>query len=142
MSHLFPSPEWANAYKDAINTNAAYKTAGKEWTHGVVAMVVKADAALGIPEDLGLWLDVHGGECRDCKLISAAEAMTAPFVIVSDYAKWKQVIRREIDPIKAMMQNKLKLTKGHMPTIVKYVNASRELVDSTSRVDTKFRDEA
>jgi putative sterol carrier protein len=141
MPHLFPSPEWALAYKDAINSNAAYKEAGKEWTQGVVAMVVKADAALDIPEDLGLWLDVHQGACRECKLISAAEAATAPFVIVSDYAKWKQVIRRELDPIKAMMQGKLKLTKGHMPTIVKYVNASRELVESTSRVDTKFRDE-
>src|SRR5262249_49692319 len=35
MGHLFPSPEWAAAYKDAINQNEAYKTAGKDWTHGV-----------------------------------------------------------------------------------------------------------
>lgn len=141
MSHLFPSPEWANAYKDAINGNAAYKEAGKDWTQGVVAMVVTADPALDLQEDLGLWLDVHQGACRDCRLVSAAEAQSAPFVIVSNYARWKQVIRREVDPIKAMMQGKLKLTKGHMPTIVKYVNASRELVESTSRVATKFRDE-
>ena len=142
MPHLFPSPEWADAYKDAINTNERYKDAGKDWTHGVVAMVVKADPSIGLPEDLGLWLDVHQGACRDCRLVPAAEAETAPFVIVADYARWKQVIRREIDPIKAMMQNRLKLTKGHMPTIVKYVNSSRELVESTSKVDTKFRDEA
>jgi putative sterol carrier protein len=141
MAYTFPSAEWASAYKDAINSNAAYKTAGKDWTHGVVAMVVKADPTLDIPEDLGMWLDVHQGECRECKLISAAEANAAPFVIVADYARWKQVIKREVDPIKAMMQGKLKLTKGHMPTIVKYVNASRELVESTSRVETKFKDE-
>jgi len=40
-----------------------------------------------------------------------------------------------------MMQGRLKLTKGHMPTMVKYVTASKELVASTSRVQTKFRDE-
>ncbi|RYG62444.1 Fis family transcriptional regulator, partial [bacterium] len=119
MSYLFPSPEWASSYKDAINSNPAYKIAGKEWTHGVVAMVVKAAPDLGIPDDLGLWLDVHQGACRDARLVPAAEAEGAPFVIVADYAKWKQVIRREMDPIKAMMQGKLKLTKGHMPTIVK-----------------------
>ncbi len=141
MSYNFPSPEWAIAYKDAINSNAAYKSAGKDWVQGVVAMVVKADPALDIPDDLGMWLDVHQGECRECKLVTAGEANTAPFVIVADYARWKQVIKRELDPIKAMMQGKLKLTKGHMPTIVKHVNASRELVESTSRVDTKFRDE-
>ena len=40
-----------------------------------------------------------------------------------------------------LMQNKLKLTKGHMPTIVKYVTSQRELVETTSLVATKFRDE-
>ena len=141
MPHLFPSPEWASAYKDAINTNPSYKQAGKDWTHGVVAMVVRAEASIGIPEDQGLMLDVHQGACRDCRLVSAAEAQTAPFVIVADYPRWKQVMKRELDPIKGMMQGKLKLTKGHMPTIVKYVNASRELVESTALVATKFRDE-
>ena len=53
----------------------------------------------------------------------------------------KAVIKKEDDPIKAMMQNKLKLTKGHMPTIVRYVNSSRELVNTSSSVPTKFRDE-
>lgn len=141
MPHLFPSQDWAEAYRVAINSNPAYQAAGKEWTHGVVAMVVKADPGLGIPEDIGMWLDVHEGTCRACRIVSAAEAQTAPFVIVSDYPRWKQVILKQVDPIKAMMQGKLKLTKGHMPTIVRYVNSSRELVESTSRVDTKFRDE-
>lgn len=137
----FPSPEWVAAYKDAINANANYKAASKDWTHGVVVMVVKADAALGIEEDLAMWLDVHQGHCRMTKLLPAKDAQDAPFVIEADYAKWKQVIRRELDPIKAMMQGKLKVTKGNMPTLVKYVHSNRELVESAARVDTKFRDE-
>jgi putative sterol carrier protein len=141
MALDFPSPEWANAYKDALNASTAYAEAGKDWTHGVVAMVVKADPALHIEQDMALWLDVHGGKCRDIKLIPATEADGAPFIIVASYARWKEVIKKEIDPIKAMMQNKLKLTKGHMPTIVKYVNSSRQLVETTSKVPTKFRDE-
>ncbi|MCA9589142.1 MAG: SCP2 sterol-binding domain-containing protein [Myxococcales bacterium] len=142
MSLDFPSPEWVAAYKDAINANPAYKTAGKDWTHGVVAMVVQADASLGIPEDLAMLLDVHQGTCRDCKLVPATEATaSAPFVVSAPYAQWKQVIKREIDPTKALMQGRLKLTKGHMPTMVKHVNASKQLVESTSAVPTKFRDE-
>jgi putative sterol carrier protein len=141
MSHLFPSPEWAAAYKEAINTNPKYKEAGKDWTHGAVAMVVKADPKLGIEKDTGLWLDVDRGACKECKIVSWEEAQAAPFVIVADYAKWKSVIKKELDPIKGMMQNKLKLTKGHMPTIVKYVTSQRELVETTSMVATKFRDE-
>ncbi len=141
MSIAFPSPEWCAAYKDAINANVAYKTAGKDWTHGVVAMVVKAEPSLGIETDQGMWLDVHQGQCRACNLVTMAEAEKAAFVIVADHARWKLVIKKELDPIKGMMQGKLKLTKGHMPTIVKYVQSTKELVESATHVPTKFRDE-
>jgi putative sterol carrier protein len=138
----FPSEAWVAAYKDAINANPEYAKAGKDWTHGAVAMVVKADPAAGIAEDMAMWLDVDSGRCRECKLVPASEAEEkAPFVVVATYAQWKQVIRREVDPTKALMQGKLKLTKGHLPTMVKYVNASKQLVESTSRVPTKFRGE-
>ena len=142
MAYDFPSPEWAAAYKDAINSNPLYKVAGKDWTHGAVAFVVKADPALRIEEDTALWLDMHQGECRGSRLAPAKEAeASSAFVIVAPYALWKIVIRGELDPTKGMMQGRLKLTKGHMPTMVKYVTASKELVASTSRVPTKFRDE-
>lgn len=142
MALDFPSPEWMAAYKDAINANAEYKKAGKDWTYGVVAMVVKAEPSVGIPEDLAMFLDVHAGECRACTLMTGKEAEEkAPFVVVASYAQWKQVIKKEIDPTKALMQGKLKLTKGHMPTMVKHVNASKQLVESTTRVPTKFKDE-
>jgi len=137
----FPSAEWCSAYKDAINANPRYKVAGKEWTHGAVAMVVMAEPSVGIAQDMAMWLDLHQGECRECRLTSREEAEKAPFVIVATYARWKEVIRGQLDPTKGMMQNKLKLTKGNMPTMVKFVTASKELVESTSRVPTQFMGE-
>ncbi|MGH7269027.1 MAG: SCP2 sterol-binding domain-containing protein [Polyangiaceae bacterium] len=137
----FPSAEWCNAYKDAINANSGYKIAGKEWTYGTVAMVVVAEPSIGLAEDMAMLLDVHQGECRSCVLASREEAEKAAFVLVGSYARWKEVIRKQLDPTKGMMQNKLKLTKGHMPTMVKHVAASKELVESTTRVATRFIDE-
>ena len=43
------------------------------------------------------------------------------------------MIRKELDPIKGMMQGKLKL-KGDLPTIVRAVKASQELVNSSATV--------
>jgi len=137
----FPSAEWCVAYKDAINANPGYKAAAREWTYGAVAMVVSAEPAIGIAEDTAMFLDVHQGTCRDCRLTSREEAEKASFVIVASYARWKEVIRKQLDPTKGMMQNRLKLTKGHMPTMVKFVTASKELVESTSMVPTLFIDE-
>lgn len=142
MSIEFPSQAWADAYCASINENANYKKAAKDWTHGVVAYVVKAEPAIGIPEDTAMLLDLHEGACRTIKVVPATEAESAPFIVTASYAQWKQVMKREIDPTKALMQGKLKLQKGHMPTMVKYVLASKELVESTAKVSTKFRDEA
>jgi putative sterol carrier protein len=105
-------------------------------------MVVTAEPAIGLPQDMAMWLDVHQGECRECRLTTREEADKAGFVIVASYARWKEVIRGQLDPTKGMMQNRLKLTKGHMPTMVKFVLASKELVASTSRVRTAFVDES
>lgn len=139
MAHKFPSEEWTVAYKDAVNGNEKYKVAGKDWTHGPVAMIIKANPAAGIAEDTGMVLDVDSGTCRGTRYIKGSEAADlANFVIVAEYEEWKKVIQREIDPIKAMMQGKLKLTKGHLPTIIKYVESSRQLVESAALVPTEF----
>jgi putative sterol carrier protein len=137
----FPSAEWCAAYEGAINANPGYRAAAKDWTHGPVAMVVVAEPSIGVPEDVAMWLDVHEGTCRSCRLVTRAEAEKASFVLVGTYARWKEVIRKELDPTKGMMQNKLKLTKGHMPTMVKYVSSNKELVESTTKVPTRFLDE-
>jgi len=138
--HAFPSAEWAAAFKQAIDQSQAYRQAAATWTHGAVALVVKADAALGLPDEIGLWLDLASGVCSAAKIVTGAEAEKAPFCIRGDYARWKSVLTKELDPIKAMMQKKLEL-KGLMTVIVKYVNASKELVECATRVPTRFLDE-
>jgi putative sterol carrier protein len=134
----FPSAEWTAAFKDAINANEGYAKAGQGWTHGQVAYVVKARPELGIERDTAMVLDLHAGECRGAELTDGEQARQADFVIVAEYERWKEVLSGEVDPTKAMMQNKLKLERGHLPTIVKFVVASKELVKSATAIDTDY----
>ena len=139
MSFAFPSQAWTSAYQEALNSNPAYQEAGKEWTDGPVWMVIEEDQALGIESDLGMILDVDSGHCRGTQYLKDKSAlMESPFVIVGPYAAWKEVIEGKIDPILSMMQGKLKLEKGHLPTIIRFVESSRQLVVSASRVPTDF----
>jgi putative sterol carrier protein len=140
MAFTFPSPEWAAEFKKAVQTSTAYKQAAATWTFGPVALLTKADPALGLAEDVGMWLEIEHGNCSDVRVVTRAEAEKAPFCISGEYARWKSVLKKELDPIKAMMQKKLEL-KGQMTTIVKYVNASKELVECATRVPTAFLDE-
>ncbi|MGE0791393.1 MAG: SCP2 sterol-binding domain-containing protein [Sandaracinaceae bacterium] len=138
MAIKFPSAEWTAAFKDAINQNPGYAKAGEGWTHGSVAYVVIARPELGIAQDTAMVLDLDRGKCRNATMVSGEEAQSADFVIRAEYERWREVLGGDVDPTKAMMQNKLKLEKGHLPTIVKYVLASKELVRSATTIDTDF----
>jgi putative sterol carrier protein len=132
------SEEWLKAYKEAIN-KSPYREAGKDWRAGPVALVIVKNPDVGLEQDVGLWLDLHEGVCRDALVCVREKAATAPFCITGEYSQWKQVLLKELDPIKGMMQGKLKL-KGDLPTIVRYVKAAQELVNAASNVDTEFLD--
>jgi putative sterol carrier protein len=140
MAYVFPSAEWIASFREEINTSTGYKQAGATWTQGPVALVCKANPDIGLGADFGIWLDLHQGVCREAHACGPEDAAQAPFCITGDYARWKQVIRKELDPIKGMMQGKLRL-KGDLPTIVRFVKASQELVECSTRVPTKFLDE-
>ncbi len=136
----FPSDEWVEAFGTVINNSEEYKIGGKDWTYGVTALVVKAQPEIGLTEDFGIWLDLHQGACREASHCTVEKAQTAPFCIWGDYARWKQVIHKELDPVKGMMQGKLKL-KGNLQIIVKNVKAAQALVSCASQVPSQFLDE-
>ena len=133
------SPEFASAFKDEINKSAVYKQAGKGWKW-TVGLVVEAEPDHNFPEAKGVFMDLFDGQARDIKVTSADAAGKADFVITAPYSRWKQVMQKELDPTKGMMQGKLKL-KGDLPTIVRYVKAANELVNLAQTVPTEFVDE-
>jgi putative sterol carrier protein len=136
----FPSEEWLHEYVGLINGSAEYREAAATW-EGDVTYVFEAEPDNGVPEDLYAWLDLWHGECRGSKYgVPAEEGSAAKFVIRAPYTRWKEVIRKELDPVKGMMQGKLKL-KGDLPTIVRYVKAANALVNLAGSVPTEFVDE-
>jgi putative sterol carrier protein len=136
----FPSRDWVSAYGAEINASESYRAASTEWTHGAVALVVNAQPDIGIPEAVGIWLDLDRGVCREAKVVPQQEAEQAAFVITGDYGQWKRVIRKELGPIAGIMQRKLAL-KGSLPIVVRFVKSAEELVQAATRVPTKFLDE-
>jgi putative sterol carrier protein len=135
----FPSEEWLKEYVQRINDSEGYREAATTW-EGDVAYVIEAEPDKGVAEDTWAWLDLWHGECREGKLVTPDEGEKARFVIRAPYSRWKEVIKKELDPVKGMMQGKLKL-KGDLPTIIRYVKAANELVNLAQTVPTEFADE-
>ncbi len=140
MTLPFPSPEWVAAYVTAINASGAYRQAATGWTHGPVALVVNARPEIGLADAVGIWLDLERGECRAAKMVALEEAKQAPFVLSSDYARWKQILRKELGPIAGIMQRKVAL-QGSLAIMVRFLRAAELLVEAATTVPTRFLDE-
>ena len=138
--HAFPSTEWVDAYGAEINASEEYRKASTEWTHGSVALVMPAQPAIGVSDDVGIWLDLDRGVCRSAKLVTRTEAQQAPFVLTAEYRYWKQIIKKELGPIAGIMQRKVGLV-GSLPIVVRFIKSAEALVDAATRVPTRFLDE-
>jgi putative sterol carrier protein len=134
----FPSDEWLALYRDLINGSQEYRESSQEW-EGDIAFVMEAEPDRGVPEDLVAWLDLWHGECRGARMISADEGEGAAYGIRAPYSRWREVLEGRLEPVKAMVQGKLKL-RGDLAEIVRHVRAASELVHLTTLVPTDFLD--
>jgi putative sterol carrier protein len=135
----FATIEWVEAYKDAINADPEIAEASKDWERDI-AIVVEAEPDKGIPVDLWGLFDINHGKCREAKIVSPEEGDRATYVIRAPYSRWKEVIQGKLDPIKGMLQGKLKVT-GDLPTLAREVKAADALVKIARAVTTEFPDE-
>ena len=134
------SKAWVKAFEAELQANEDYTRAGKGW-EGAVALQIPAEASAGLAEDLFILLDLHDGVCRSIKLVSAAEAEKAPYIIAGPYASWKLVLAKKMGPVKGLMTGKLKLKRGSLGTLTRYLKAVQCIVDSAAAVETVFPDE-
>jgi putative sterol carrier protein len=135
----FPTQAWFDRFRVHINASDEYREAASEW-EGDIAFLIKAEPDRGVPADVWGWLDLWHGECRGAGLIDDERAAAAAYAITAPYTRWKDVLAGDLDPIKGMMQGKLKV-RGDLPTIVRQVRAATELVRLTGEVPTRFPDE-
>ena len=136
---VFPSDEWLHIYRERINASTEYREAASTW-EGDIGFVFEAEPDKHVPVDLWAWLDLWHGECRGARMVTPGDGHKAPYVIRAPYTRWKDVLMGDLDPVKGMMQGKLKL-QGDLPTIIRYVRAANELVHLTGSVPTEFLDE-
>lgn len=139
---VFPGVEWGELYRERINGSAEYADAAATW-EGDLVFVYEREPDKSVPDDVYSWLDLWHGRCRAIEMLQGPQdpkAASAQFTISAPYSRWKSVMRGELDPVKAMMQGKMKV-KGDLPTIVRYVQAANVLVALAGQVPTEFVDE-
>ena len=131
------SDEWAQTAADVIRASQGYKNAAKTW-EGSMVFTVQADPSIGLPEPRSAYFDLWHGDCRDGRAASQQDIDSATYIISADAFTWKQVLEGKLEPIAGLMRGKLKLTRGNMAVLARYVLAAKELVACATQAETAF----
>lgn len=129
--------EWSRACCESLNRREGYRSAAADW-EGAVVLVMERDPALGVEEERAVYLDLHRGECRGARLATEAELEKAPYVMRATPAVWRHLLDREVEPVTALTQGKLRLARGSVFALAKYASAARELVAAAAGVEALF----
>lgn len=135
------SAAWAEHAATVIQSSAAYKKSAATW-EGAMVFTLQADSSLGVPENRNVYFDLHHGECLDARVATATDLLSAPYLISADAFTWQQVLNSKLEPIAGLLRGKLKLSKGNMAVLARYVMAAKEMVNCAARVPTRFPGEA
>jgi WS/DGAT/MGAT family acyltransferase len=134
-SYRLFSEGWADAFREAINSNVHYRRASTHWRAGALAFVMRASPRHGFSTGSAVWIDLDRGVCLATESLPAAQAaQRAAFVIEGDYPAWMRVLKNEIAPLAALARGDLRLTKGSMIKLLPFTQSAQELVHSAQHV--------
>ncbi|MCC7052459.1 MAG: SCP2 sterol-binding domain-containing protein [Gemmatimonadaceae bacterium] len=126
------SPAWADALRDAVNSDEAFREAGRKWTNPV-ALIVTAHAAR--PDGVAVQVDLEAGTCTAAAALRPDD-VTAPFVLSASLETWREIMEGETDPIAAVSRGRVAVTRGSLSLLMLSAGTARALLASTRKIDT------
>jgi putative sterol carrier protein len=118
--------EWSEEYCKALNNNPKYEKAGETWEGDFIFISDNQG------EKTYLYMDLWHGKCRS--VAEASEDTEAEFIIEGLYEDWVRVAKKELDPIRGMMEGVLNL-QGDMSKIMRATKAAIELVNTITMME-------
>lgn len=134
----FPSPEWLDAYREAIASDDGFRAVASDW-EGDICLVVTAEPERNVTFDSWAWFDLRGGADPEVRTVTQDEGERARFVIAAPYSTWKEVLQGRLEPLRGMTQGQLRLS-GDLVALREHVDVVGALVSLASTVPTEFPD--
>jgi putative sterol carrier protein len=128
----FPSAEWAEAFRTALNQNAAYQDAARAWEGDILFLVRPADPSAPAP---GIHLQLAHGQCSAATYHPDARSVASEFVYEGTPENWARLRRKELDPVKAILDGTFKI-RGNLAKAMRFTRAAKELVETAGQVPT------
>jgi len=147
----FGTPDWAKTFCETVNNNDAYAEAAATWEGDFIFVV---NPSGNLDHEILMYIGLYHGDCtgaavlkegEEYKLLEKGEEPSgnepppyeAEFLYEAKYDDWVKILKKELDPIRALLSGKAKV-KGDMAKIMRATKAAQELVRSTTLMETEF----
>ncbi len=126
--------EWVEAFGNALNENPDYKPSALTW-EGDMLLVIEPSGNLD--HEVRIFIGLYHGECTGTKLVPEGEDIETEYIMAGPYDNFVSVMKKEIDPIRAIMAGKLRL-EGDMAKLMRHTKAALEIVNSLGSFETEY----
>jgi putative sterol carrier protein len=130
----FPSPEWAELIRAAVNERKDYAEAARGWEGDVLLRVLPQDPAAVAA---GIHLDLAQGACRGATYVADARGEESEFAFEASAHDWQRVLRKDVDPVRAVLSGQIRV-RGNFAKAMRFTKASTLLVDIAATIPTEF----
>ena len=132
----FGTPEWIEQFVRTLNENQAYAEAAETW-EGDFLFIVYPSKEAGFNEEVVMWMDLWHGKCRKHAMLPNRDTKDTAFIYEGTLENWQEIIEGRLDPIKALLTRKMKLT-GDRAKVMRATRAAKELVRTAQMIKTEF----
>lgn len=135
---LFPSQEWCDKFKEAMNNDVGVAKTGKDWGVGFKGdFLFEIQPGSGLKNTHYFYLDATEGKCRDCKMVDDPSGIDAGYYVTGTYGDYKPIVKGEKGFIKTVLRGALKL-KGDMATVTRNASFITNVSDCLSSFQNEY----
>lgn len=138
MAVLYPSNEWCEEWKKAINSCEVIEKSGEKWGLDFNGnWLFEITPGGGLEKTTYLYLEAKEGKCTDSRLVENPSEVDAGFFCTGSYESFIPVIKGEKDFIEAVVRGVFKL-KGNMMKLMMNAKFIRAVANSLSTFESEF----
>ena len=135
---IYPSQEWCDEWKLAINDDVAVAKTGKNWGVDFNGnWLFEVTPGGGLEDTAYVYLEAAAGKCLDARMLDDPSEEDAGFVVTGSYADFKPVVKGEADFLAAVVKGNFKM-RGDMVKIMQYAKFIRAVANSISSFESEY----
>ena len=135
---LYPSQEWCDEWKQAMNDDKRVAETGKNWGVDFNGnWLFEITPGEGLEKTAYIYLEAAAGKCVDAHMLENSSEEEPGFVVTGSYTDFKPVVKGESDFLAAVVKGTFKI-RGDMVKIMQYARFIRAVANSISSFESEY----